>query len=68
MPSKDTIVTFKDLAAKGGPRKTAGSIIAEACNRVFGCFRRRRKARGRAPKQGPQCSTTMETATATILH
>ena len=37
----------------GGPRKTAGLIIAEACNRVFGCFRKRRTARGRAPKQGP---------------
>ncbi len=52
----------------GGPRKTARSIIAEAYNRVFGRFRKRTKARGRAPKQGPQHPTAVETATATILH
>ena len=37
----------------GGPRKTAGSIVAEACNRVFGAFRKKRKDLGQAPRQGP---------------
>ena len=52
----------------GGPRKTAGSIITEACDRVFGRFRKRRKGPGPAPRQGPQCPTAVETARATIQY
>ena len=52
----------------GGPRKTAGSIVAEACNRVFGRFRKRRKGPGQAPRQGPQGPTAVEAARATIHH
>ena len=52
----------------GGPRKTAGSIVAEACNRVFGAFRKRRKGPGQAPRQGPQGPTAVETARATIHY
>ena len=52
----------------GGPRKTAGSIVAEACNRVFGAFRKRRKGPGQTPRQGPQGPTAAEAARATIYH
>ena len=52
----------------GGPRKTAGSIVAEACNRVFGAFRKKRKGPGQAPRQGPQAPTAVEAARATVYH
>jgi len=53
----------------GGPKKTPGSVVAEACNRVFGRFRGRRKTGpGQAPRQGPQGPTAVETAIATINH
>ena len=50
----------------GGPKKAPVSVVAEACHRVFGRFRRRRA--GQAPRQGPQSPTAVETATATINH
>jgi hypothetical protein len=52
----------------GGPRKTAGSIVTEACNRVFGRFRKRKKGPGPAPRLGPQGPTAVETARATIQY
>ena len=42
--------------------------MAEACNRVFGYFRRKKTRFGQAPRQGPQGPTAVETATATVIH
>ena len=49
------------------PRKTAASVISEACNRVFGRFRRKRGLT-RLPRLGPQEPTAVEAATATVIH
>ena len=52
----------------GGPKKTPGSVVAEACNRVFGRFRRRKAGIGQAPRQGPQGPTAAEAARATVNY
>ena len=50
----------------GGPKKTAASVVAEACNRVYRRFRRRKRGSTRGPKLGPQVATATEAARATV--
>ncbi len=53
------------------PKKTEGSVVATACNRLFTRFRRKRNRRGRkgpGPRPGPQQPTALETARRIINH
>ena len=50
------------------PKTTAGSVITEACNRLYQRFKRRRRGRGRKPRPGPQSPTATEQAAATVTQ
>ena len=50
------------------PKRTAGTLVTEACNRVYRRFRRKRRGPGRKPKPCPQPPTATEQAAATTAR
>ncbi|EAQ92240.1 hypothetical protein CHGG_00475 [Chaetomium globosum CBS 148.51] len=49
-------------------RITTGHLITEACNKVYRRFNKRRKTRGRGPRQGPQSPTPTELAASVVAQ
>ncbi|EAQ85238.1 hypothetical protein CHGG_09252 [Chaetomium globosum CBS 148.51] len=59
------------LQSGAGPeaeRITTGHLITEACNTVYRRFNKRRKTRGRRPRQGPQSPTPTELAASVVAQ
>lgn len=59
------------LQSGAGPeaeRITTGHLITEACNKVYRRFNKRRKTRGRRPRQGPQSPTPTELAASVVAQ
>ena len=52
----------------GGPKKSAASVVAEACNRLFRRFRRKKRGAARGPRPEPQRPTAAEAARATVSY
>jgi hypothetical protein len=55
-------------AGREAPKTTAGSIVTEACNRVYWMFRKRKRGRDRRFRAGPQGPTPTEAAAVAIAQ
>ena len=55
-------------AGPGAEQTSTGHLITEACNKVYKKFKKRRRARGPRPREGPQSPTTTEAAATTVAQ